>query len=130
MPKSAAKQAKQAPLRDSFSSLQVDDLLLKDQKKPKAMAPSVAGPISTKSKTVVLSLDRQGLIQLRFREGGTLPSMLKGRFTNIAAVKLSLSVYSQRTSKEFDLDTDITVLENGGSISFEELTPDDEQDPE
>ena len=80
----------------------------------------VAGPKEVESKTIQLSLDQRGLIKLSFKEGGQLPRLLAGRFTNIEEVKTALVVWQERRAKEFKLDENIShphAIDNGKVLS-------------
>ena len=68
---------------------------------------TVAGKADVERKTVQLKLDQRGLIELSFKEGGELPELLKGRFTNLTEVKLVLALWQERRAREFNLDESI-----------------------
>lgn len=90
---------------------------------PVSVTVDIISPKKTEPKTVVITSNNHGLLSLRFKEGGTLPDILKGDFCSVKDIELSITVYCQRTSKHFNLDTDILVAEDPGAFMFEELAP-------
>jgi hypothetical protein len=97
-------------------------------KKALEVVIDVAGPKEVESKTIQLKLDQRGLIQLSFKEGGQLPELLTGRFTNIEEVATSLSVWQDRRAKQFKLDPDIQRPHAGGGQSVVDAVKDAVQD--
>ena len=82
----------------------------------------VAGPQEVESKTICLSLDVRGLIKLQFKEGGQLPRLLAGRFTNLTEVTTALAEWQSRRNKEFKLDPTITAPHSkDGANSLDDL---------
>jgi len=65
---------------------------------------NVAGPKEHTEKTIVISRDNHGLMRLKFKEGGQMPALLTGRFTDIDSVKIALATYQEREAKSFALD--------------------------
>lgn len=81
----------------------------------------VAGPKEVQCKTIELSLDNRGLIKLRFKEGGKLPAILQGRFTDLPSVKVALTVYQEREAKHFNLAEEVQHPNPDDDQSIDEL---------
>lgn len=84
-----------------------------EEKKGIEIEIEVAGPKEPVTRTVKLKLDNRGLIQLSFKEGGKLPEILAGRFTDIEAVKISLQVWQHNEAKQYELDESVKIPNAG-----------------
>ena len=100
-------------LRFSELTTAADEELHDEPKKGIEIEIEVAGPKEVSTKTVQLKLDQRGLIQLSFKEGGELPVLLQGRFTDIENVKIALTIWKDKTDKEFKLDANVSKPKSG-----------------
>lgn len=78
-----------------------------DNKVIQAININVPGPKETTKKTLELSLDNRGLIQLRFKEGGKLPVALSGRYTDLKSVHVDLAQYLGDEKAKYTVDEDV-----------------------
>ncbi len=101
-------------LKFSELSKAADEELKDKPKKGIEIEIEVAGPKEPVTRTVKLALDNRGLIKLSFKEGGKMPEILAGRFTDIEAVKTSLTVWKHREDKQYKIDEEIKVPKQEG----------------
>lgn len=99
------------------SSLDENELRPSRQQ-PVEIEVEVAGPReSVEHKTLNFFVNNAGLIYCKFKEGGQLPSELKGQFTGINTALSAVNIWKNRASKEAEISTEIKTDSSNDGVA-------------
>lgn len=77
--------------------------------KPVEVNVKVAGVDQTEAKTVQFSTTNEGLVKVKFKEGGELPKEVRGLFTDINSALSAVAQWVARKQKEVTVDSEVKI---------------------